>query len=125
MKSRIIPAAAFGLLLIAGCVPYYADYPRAYEPTPTVVEVPVLPPQVILETRPYYTYRGYHYYWHPDHNVWLYSHARKGPWYRLPRSHYPQRFQYKGRWHEGERERDRDYDRDRDRDRGRGRDRDR
>ena len=115
MKSRILPAAAFCFLLIAGCVPYYADYPRAYEPTPTVVEVPVLPPQVILEKRPYYVYRDYYYYWDYDRNFWLYSRTKRGPWYRLPRSHYPGRFQYRGRWYD----RDRDFDRDRDRGRSR------
>ena len=119
MKRSAMLPVAFSLLLLAGCVPYYVERPGVYEPTPTVVEVPALPPQVILEERPYYVYRGYHYYWDYDRNFWLYSRTNRGPWYRLPRSHYPGRFQYRGRWYE--REREPDWDRDRGRERGRER----
>lgn len=101
MRRHVTVLAAFPLLLLTACVPYYVDYSGNYEPTPSVVVAPVLPPLVVLESRPYYTYRGYYYYWDGDRDFWTYSRSRRGPWYRLPHSHYPERFQYKGRWHEG------------------------
>jgi hypothetical protein len=54
-----------------------------------------------LENRPYYAYGGYHYFWDADRDFWVYSRTNRGPWYQLPRSHYPERFQYRGEWHEG------------------------
>jgi hypothetical protein len=108
MKKRMLLPFAFFLPLLAACVPYYVDRPTYYEPTPpSYVEVPALPPQVVLEERPYYRYRDYHYYWDVDVGIWLYSRSNRGPWYQLPRSHYPGRFQYRGRWY------DRDYHRGR------------
>ncbi len=106
------------LLLLTGCVPYAVDYSGTYESPPAVVEAPVLPPQIVLETRPYYFYGGFYYYWDNDRDFWLYSRGNRGPWYRLPPSHYPDRFEYRGRWHEGrgrgeERERGRGEDRER------------
>ena len=113
MKRYALMVAAVGLLLLAGCVPYYVDYPGRYEPTPSVVEVPVLPPVVVLE-RPYYVHGGFYYYWDVDRGFWVYSRSNRGPWYRLPPTHYPERFQYRGRWHEGrgrgmEHEREREH----------------
>lgn len=108
-------SALFSLALLTGCAAYYPGPPAVYAPAPVVVEVPLLPPEVILVKRPYYVHRGYHYHWHEGHRVWLYSKSRRGPWYRLPRSHYPKRFRYKDRWYEGNGHRGRD--------RGRGRDR--
>ncbi len=113
MKRYAIPMAAFPLLLLTACVPYYVDYSGTYEPGPVVVEAPILPPLVVLETRPYYAYRGYYYYWDNDRDFWLYSRTGRGPWYQLPRSHYPDRFQYRGRWHEGGRGPGRGMERDR------------
>jgi hypothetical protein len=102
MKRYVMLPAASALLLFSACVvPYPVEYSGTYEPTPPVVEVPALPPMVVLETRPYYGYGGYHYYWDANRDFWLYSRSNRGPWYQLPRSHYPERFQYKGEWHEG------------------------
>lgn len=101
MKRSVNVLAAFPFLLLTACVPYYVDYSGYYEPTPSVVVAPVLPPTVVLESRPYYPYRGYYYYWDADRDFWIYSRHNRGPWYRLPPSHYPERFQYKGKWHEG------------------------
>lgn len=111
-RYRII-VAPFVLLVLGACTPYYADYPgyydsgyydsRYYDSGPSTVVAPALPPQVVLETRPYYTYRGYYYWWDADRDYWLYSRYRRGPWFRLPHSHYPDRFQYRGRWYEGRR----------------------
>ncbi len=105
MKRYATVLAAFPLLFLVSCVPYYADYYGPYESAPAVVEAPILPPLVILDANPYYFYRGYHYYWNADRGYWLYSHNNRGPWYRLPRTHYPERFRYQGRWHEEGRER--------------------
>ncbi len=93
----------FSLVVLAACVPYYVDYSGYYESPPAVVEAPVLPPQIVLETRPYYFYGGFYYYWDVDRDFWVYSRQQRGPWYRLPPSHYPERFQYRGEWHEGRR----------------------
>ncbi|MGE5190527.1 MAG: hypothetical protein ACM3NF_10760 [Gemmatimonadota bacterium] len=119
MRKAAILIAVLPLLALTACVPYYAG---TYYEEPGVsagvsVSVPVLPPVVVLESRPYYTYGGYYYYWDTDRGFWLYSNARRGPWYRLPHSHYPERFQYRGQWHEGrgrglERGRGRGHDRD-------------
>lgn len=100
MKRYAMLLAAFPVLLLTACVPYYAG---TYEsgPVGVTVSVPVLPPLVVLETRPYYAYGGYYYYWDADRDYWVYSRARRGPWYQLPRSHYPERFQYRGKWYEG------------------------
>lgn len=102
MKRPLLIPLAFVLLILAGCVvPYPVDYSGTYEPTPPVIDVPVLPPLVVLEARPYYAYGGYYYYWDANRDFWLYSRTNRGPWYQLPRSHYPERFQYRGEWHEG------------------------
>lgn len=101
MRRSAIMLSAILLLLLTACMAYYADYPGTYEPTPPVVIAPILPPLVVLEARPYYAYRGYYYHWDDDHDFWLYSRYRRGPWYRLPRSHYPERFRYKEKWHQG------------------------
>ncbi len=100
MKRYPMFLVSLPLLLLTACVPYYVDYSGAYEPTPPVVDVPILPPQVVLE-QPYYFYGGFYYYWDAGHDVWTYSRSNRGPWYRLPPSHYPERFQYRGQWHEG------------------------
>lgn len=112
MKKTTL-SAAFSLALLAGCAAYYGPPPRVYAPAPIVVEVPVLPPEVILVKRPYYAHRGHHYYWHEGDRVWLYSKSRRGPWHRLPRSHYPKKFKYRGKWHEENGHRGRDRDRGR------------
>lgn len=101
MKRYAILLAALPVLLLTACVPYYVDYSGTYESGPAVVEAPILPPEVILESRPYYVFRGYYYYWDNDRDFWLYSRSNRGPWYQLPRTHYPERFQYRGQWHEG------------------------
>lgn len=125
MKRYAMVLSAIPLFALAACVPYYAGtYSEEPVSAGVSVSVPILPPLVVLETRPYYTHRGYYYYWDADRDFWLYSKARRGPWYRLPHSHYPERFQYKGKWHEGRgrgRDGDRGRDRDGDRDRDRGR----
>lgn len=112
MKRYATLLTTVPLLLLTACVPYYVDYPGTFEPTPSVVVAPVLPPLVVLETRPYYVYSGFYYYWDDHRDLWLYSRYRRGPWYRLPRSHYPERFRHKGKWHTG-RGRGRDHDRGR------------
>lgn len=101
MKRYAMVLAAFPLLFLFACVAYYPDYPGTYEPAPAVVAVPILPPVVVLESRPYYTYGGYYYHWDANRGIWLYTQSNRGPWYQLPRTHYPERFQYKGQWHEG------------------------
>lgn len=106
MSRYMTIAVPLALLLLGACMPYYADYPGNYDygysdTTPPTVAAPPLPSLVVLETRPYYTYRGYYYWWDADRDYWLYSRYRRGPWYRLPYSHYPDRFQYRGRWYEG------------------------
>ena len=102
MKRYRMILATYGILIFTGCVaPYAVEYPGTYDPTPSVVAVPVLPPVVVLETRPYYVYGGYYYYWDSHRDSWAYSRSNRGPWYQLPRSHYPERFQYHGQWHEG------------------------
>ncbi len=113
MKRLALMLAALPLLLLGACVPYYVDYSGPYEPGPAVVEAPVLPPVVVLETRPYYGYGGFYYYWDADRDAWLYSRGNRGPWYRLPPSHYPERFQYRGRWHERGEGRERGRERER------------
>lgn len=113
MKRHALMLPALPLLLLWACAPYYVDYSGPYEPGPAVVEAPVLPPLVVLETRPYYVYGGFYYYWDADRDAWLYSRGNRGPWYRLPPSHYPERFQYRGRWHERGEGRERGRERER------------
>ncbi len=100
MRRLAMILVAFPLLFLGACVPYYVDYSGTYESGgPAVVEAPVLPPEIVLESRPYYSYGGFYYYWDADRDFWLYSKRGRGPWYRLPPSHYPERFQYRGQWH--------------------------
>jgi hypothetical protein len=65
---------------------------------------------VELGVEPYYFQSGYYYYYRD--NRWIYSNARTGPWYDLPRDRYPREVRYKDR-RDGH---DRDDRRDRDRD---------
>ncbi len=111
-RYPMVVLAAFPLLVLTACAPYYVDYSGAYEPAPPVIEAPILPPLVVLETRPYYQYGGFDYYWDNDRDFWLYSRSGRGTWYRLPPSHYPERFQYRGQWHEGARGRHDERERD-------------
>ena len=119
MKRYAIMPIASVLLLLTACAPYYVDYSGTYESGPAVVEAPVLPPVVVLETRPYYSYGGFYYYWDNDRDYWVYSRNNRGPWYRLPPSHYPERFQYRGQWHERGRGRGEERERGGERERGR------
>src|SRR5512142_169967 len=102
MKKMLILSSLVVALALSGCVAYVE--PTGYDPTPSVVYAPALPNEVILESRPFYSYGGYTYYYDSGHNYWLYSNSRRGPWYQLPRSHYPRRYQYKGKWYGEERE---------------------
>ncbi len=119
MRRFAMILTAFPLLLLSACVPYYVDYSGTYESGPAVVEAPVLPPVVVLDSRPYYSYGGFYYYWDTDRDFWVYSRGGRGPWYRLPPSHYPERFQYRGQWHERGGGRERERDRERGMERGR------
>ncbi|MBE0568160.1 MAG: hypothetical protein IH577_00585, partial [Deltaproteobacteria bacterium] len=47
MKRYLVALAAFPLLLFTACVPYYVDYSGNYEPTPSIVVAPMLPPLVV------------------------------------------------------------------------------
>jgi hypothetical protein len=60
------------------------------------VLAPALPPVVVLQNEPYYSYRGYHYWYHND--GWYYSRSRDSrSWQPLPRDRYPREFTYRGR----------------------------
>ena len=114
MKRLLALSALAAALALTACVAYVE--PTGYsEPAPGIVVAPVLPNVVILPDRPFYSYGGYVYYYDTGHDYWLYSRNRSGPWYRLPGSHYPNRFQYRGKWHGGGAERDRGWGGDRDR----------
>ncbi len=103
---RMPIAALLAALLLSAC--YVAPAHRG----PDYVVAPALPVIVELGVEPYYHHSGFYYYYH-DHN-WSYSHAKTGPWKRLPRDRYPREIRYKDRdgrnW---DRDRDRDSDRDR------------
>lgn len=59
-------------------------------PPPHIVVPPPLPPVVLIPRRHVYFYSGfYYYYWD---GAWFYSDRDRGPWYRLPRRHYPPRY---------------------------------
>lgn len=85
------------------------------------VAVPALPLIVELGSDGIYVQGGYVYVY--DHDRWRYAQSRSGPWFDLPRSHYPRETRFKGRADPRDRERDRGRDRDRDRDRERDKDR--
>ena len=98
--KRIVIVTVFAMSLLTACVV-----------VPRHGVAPFLPPVVVLDSEPYYFHDGYHY--HYDHDRWYWSQSRKGPWYDLPRDHYPRELRFKGR-HWGHDRDDRDYD-DRDR----------
>ena len=79
----------------SGCVVpadgYYSD--PYYPPSATVV--PTLPHIITLHDRPYYTYRGYYYFY--NNSGWYYSKHRNGRWIVLPRKHWPRETRWKGR----------------------------
>lgn len=78
------------------------------------VVAPYLPPVVVLDVEPYYYYDGFHYHYNRDR--WYYSSSRGGPWYDLPRDHYPKELRFKGRGgRHGGRDHDDRHDDDRDR----------
>ena len=111
MRKKSIMVAVIAATL-AGCV--VAPSGRG----PAVVLAPALPIVVEFDVEPYYYYRGFYYYF--EDSRWRYAKSRSGPWYDLPRSHYPREIRYKNRGREGrgdgDRWRDRDDDRRRERD---------
>ena len=72
-----------------------------------VVLVPVLPSVVVLGAEPYYFYKGYHY--HYDRDRWFYSKSKNGPWFDLPRDHYPHEVRHERKEERREHERDRHH----------------
>ena len=80
---------------------------RGYGPEGGII-VPLLPPLVVLDVEPFYYYGGFHYHYLDDR--WYYSRSRSGPWFDLPRDHYPREVRFKGRDHGRDRDRDRDHD---------------
>jgi hypothetical protein len=83
--KKILILTSFAVFLLAACV----VVPRHG------VVAPYLPPVVVLDVEPYYYYEGFHY--HYDRDRWYYSQSRSGPWYDLPRDHYPQELRFKGK----------------------------
>ncbi|MBA3014516.1 MAG: hypothetical protein KKD63_00765 [Proteobacteria bacterium] len=79
-----------------------------------VMVVPLLPSVVVLDVEPFYFYSGFHYHYLRDR--WYYSKSRRGPWFDLPRGHYPKEVRFK------EKHRDKYRDIDKRRDKGRDRD---
>ncbi len=102
MKSLVI-IALFALFMLSACV--VSPGPAGYGE----VTVSPLPPVVELGAEPYYFYNGNYYYYHND--SWSYSNTRNGPWYDLPRSHWPREIRHREREHRE----DRGWGEDRDR----------
>jgi hypothetical protein len=85
--KRILLATLLAVSLLTACVAVPGRHGVEF--------VPFLPPLVVLEAEPYYYYDGFHYHYNNDR--WFYSRSRGGPWYDLPRDHYPRELRYKGR----------------------------
>jgi hypothetical protein len=102
--KNIVLVSLFALLLLSACIvtPGPSDYGG--------VTVSPLPSVVVLGADPYYYQNGY-FYFYQDNN-WRYSKSRSGPWYNLPRSHWPKEIRH----------RDRNYQQDGDRNHDDGRD---
>jgi len=74
---------------------YGRDYDDRGPISVKVFIAPVLPPVVVLEKAPYYSYRDFQYFY--NNNRWYYSKSKNGPWTELPRDHYPKETRYKGK----------------------------
>jgi hypothetical protein len=86
--KKIMPAVLFAAILLAACAMRTGHHGGA-------VVVPILPPVVVLESEPYYSYSGYHYHYRNDR--WYYSNSRSGPWTDLPRDRWPKETRFKGK----------------------------
>jgi hypothetical protein len=72
--------------------PIVVGPPVVVAPPPAVVVQP-LPPVVVVPQRHVYFYNNlYYYYWD---GIWYYNTWGRGPWYRLPRHHYPPRYRHR------------------------------
>ncbi len=109
MKNLIL-IALFAAFSLTACV--VSPGPPGYGE----VTVSPLPPVVELGVDPYYYQNGYYYYYHNDN--WSYSQSRNGPWYDLPRSHWPREIRHRerehGEHHDMEERREHEHDHDRD-----------
>ena len=86
MLKTLLSASAVALLASAcAVVPAHHGDGR--------VLAPALPLVVELGVEPFYFQGGYHY--HFDHDRWRYSGSRSGPWFDLPRSHYPREIRHR------------------------------
>jgi hypothetical protein len=93
------------MFFVTGCtIGFLGNHPGG-----SLVVVPALPLIVELDADNYYYQNGY-YYSHRG-NVWLYSESKQGPWFRLPRSHYPRQVHYRGQNDRDRDHRDRGHDR--------------
>ena len=101
MKRIFVMLIAVSLLAACAVVPAGRGH-RAEG----VIIAPMLPSVVVLETEPYFIYKGFHY--HYDNGRWFYSRSKNGPWADLPRDHYPKEVRFKKK--DGKRDHDRDYD---------------
>lgn len=102
--KKILLAACLATSLLAAC----AVVPVGPPGRQRAVLVPILPPLVVLEAEPFYFYSGYHYHYRGDR--WYWSRSRGGPWFDLPRDHYPRELKYRNRsrrWDRGDDHRDR------------------
>lgn len=94
--------------LFSGCVvPADGYYSDPYY-SPDAGFAPALPYEVILYDRPYYSYRGYYYFY--DNDQWFYSRTNGGNWRALPRSRWPRSTHWKGRHYQND-NRGKDFDR--------------
>ena len=89
--KKLVPVSLLAAGLLAGCMWVPVD-----EGGYGAVEAPALPPVVVLETEPYYSYSGYYYFY--DHDNWSYSRSRGGPWRPLPRERWPGEVHIRGGW---------------------------
>ncbi len=86
----------FVVVVTSGCV--IAPAPPGYPPE----VAPPLPATIYLDAGPYYFQGGFYYYYH--NNRWDYGKSRGGPWYELPRSHWPREIRHNSRDEHRERE---------------------
>ncbi|MGE4560734.1 MAG: hypothetical protein AB7E77_11055 [Desulfobulbus sp.] len=94
--------------LFSGCVvPADGYYSDPYY-SPDAGFAPALPYEVMLYDRPYYSYRGYYYFY--DNNQWFYSRTKGGSWRALPRSRWPRSTHWKGHHYQND-NRGKDFDR--------------
>ena len=116
MKKLLLAVA---VLIVAGCAAYITPSGTYIEPLPgeVVIGAPVivapppeivvepLPPVVVVPGRQLYFHRGFYYYnWEGG---WYWSREQRGPWYELPRSHWPSKVDRRER---GEPERGRPHE---------------